>query len=243
MLACFGAGYALAVKWWFPSTAATDGHLLIAPDVAGVPVREAVAKLEALGLVPRVDARIHHPASPVGAVLTQNPLPEQFVAAGGTVSLTVSEGPESRPIPRLRGLSAEQASAVLARLGFEATTVPLASADGSRGGVRSSRPPPGQVVSVPSSVELEVAEGPQVAVVPALRGLHIDDVASVLESAGLQLGTVRFDSGAGGAPGRVVAQSPPAGYSMRARGFVNVQVAGRPGETSRSSDPTPPSGF
>lgn len=199
------------------------------PDTRGSGADEARSRLRGVGLEARVEARIHHPDAEPGTVVAQAPLPGQLAASGDTVSLTLSRGEELRVVPDLSGFSARQATLVLEKLGFTVTTEVVASAAG-RGGVQGTRPAAGERVPVPSALELLVGEGPQIALVPSLRGLHVDDVEARLEEAGLQLGTVRFDPDARAAPGRVIAQSPPAGYSLRGGGSVSVEVAGRPGE-------------
>ena len=87
--------------------------------------------------------------------------------------------------------------------------------------------------SPPAEVELVVSEGRDVVAVPDLEGRLLDDVEVLLSRLGLVLGTVTFEPGAVGAPGRVIGQSPPPGFGLREGGEVSVRVAGRPSAGAR----------
>ncbi len=229
-LLCFGIGYVAAVRLLFPATErGQDLQLVTVPALIGMPLERASAELQRQGLEPDVRARIRHPRAAVGEVVGQSPLAGQRARPGDPVHLTLSAGPDSRRVPELRGVAPRQAVQVLEGLGFQVRTRAVTD-DGAFSGVQSSRPEAGEEVSLPAEVELLVAEGPQVVVVPNLEGRHVDDVEEVLEEAGLRLGTVRFDPNSSAAPGRVVAQSPPAGYSLRGGSSVSIEVAGRPGQ-------------
>jgi beta-lactam-binding protein with PASTA domain len=54
----------------------------------------------------------------------------------------------------------------------------------------------------------------------------VDDAQGALSGAGLELGAITYDPQALEAPGRIVGQYPPAGYSLREGGAVEVRVAG-----------------
>lgn len=235
-LLCFGIGYVAAARLLFPAPeGGQELELVTVPEVVGMPVDRATADLQREGLEPDVRARIRHPRAPAGSVVGQSPLPGQRARPGAPVHLTLSAGPDTRRVPDLRGVAPRQAALVLEGLGFEVRTRAVTDG-GAFGGVQSTRPEAGQDVSLPAEVELLVAEGPQVVVVPNLEGRHVDDVEQVLEEAGLRLGSVRFDPTSSAAPGRVVAQSPPAGYSLRGGGSVSVEVAGRPGQVGPAAD-------
>jgi len=226
----FTVGYLISTGWLFPrGERPAELQVVRIPDLGGRPLEEARADLEGLDLALSVQGRIGHPELDSGRIVAQGPLPGQLAARRGTVYVTVSRGADWRTIPDLQGVAAAQAEAVLTEMGFTVTTRNVAS-NGLHGGVEGSDPPAGERVLVPATVDLLVSQGPQIAVVPDLSGRHVDDVEVLLEAAGLQLGSIQFDPEAQQAPGRVVAQNPPPGYSLRGGGFVSIEVAGQASE-------------
>lgn len=226
----FGAGYLVSAGWLFPaSPETTSGELVEVPDLVGLADGDARRALEEAGLSYRQRSGMPHREAPEGAVLAQSPLPGQHARPGAPVSVTVSLGPEQRGVPDLRGLSDRQGRIVLERLGF-GTRVDSAASAVEGGRVVGTRPEAGTRLTLPAEVTVVVSEGPRVSDVPDLTGLHVDDVGERLESAGLRLGEVEYDPEAYAAPGRVVGQSPPAGYALRTEGRVSIRVAGSPPE-------------
>ncbi len=226
VFACFAVGYFAAAAWLFPAperSAPLD--LVEVPDVVGQPVEMAARRAAERGLELAVIAGIHHPQAAPGVVVAQSPLAGQRAAAGDTLGVSTSLGVGTARVPPLRGLSANEATGVLERLGF---TVRTRTVPASSPGARGTEPEAGTRVRLPAEVELRVGEGARVVAVPDLRGMHIEDVETLLEEAGLQLGSVRYDPDAAQAPGRIMGQSPPPGYSLRGGGFVSVEVAGHP---------------
>lgn len=225
--ATFLLGYFVAATWLFPASGdPTDTRLVPVPDVIGAETEEAVERLAEEGLESEIGSRLPHPRAPVGQVLAQHPLGGQVARPDDTVTLAVSAGPATRQVPELEGLAAVQAVELLRGMGFD---VELRREEaGGRGGVLGSRPEPGARLTLPATVEVRVAEGAAIVEVPELRGRHVDDVETILEEAGLQLGALRYRPDASEAPGRVSSQSPPAGFSVRGGSFVSVVVAGNP---------------
>lgn len=231
VLAAAGGGYLLAAELLFPAASPAETESLTpVPDLVGAPLEEGRARLREAGLSARVTARVP-PGSEAseGQVLAQRPIGGQLAFPGDTVALTVaaSEGPLR--IPALRALREQQARDVLTRMGFRVTTA-REEASVPRGEVVRTVPPAGEAAAPASDVRVVLSEGPPVSGAPELVGRHIDDVRAILSDAGLSLGAVSYDTAAFSAPGRVVGQSPPAGFSLREGERVSVRVAGRPPE-------------
>lgn len=224
----FAAGYLVASAWLFPASradASTD--LVEVPELVGLTSDEARSSLDEAGLAFRLGSEVPHPDAPRGAVLAQSPLPGQYSRPGAPVTVTLSLGPERRVVPDLRGLSGRQGRIVLEGLGFEVATDSTGSRV-ERGRVVGTRPPAGEELDLPARVTVVLSHGPEVVEVPDLSGVHVEDVRQRLDEVGLQLGEVRYDPEAYAAPGRVVGQSPSAGYALRIGGRVSVRVAGEP---------------
>lgn len=226
IVGCLIVGYGVAALWMSPSSAnANDGSVLRVPDIVGLVDVEARGRIEDLGLEFTVRGGLAHRTVPEGAVLTQSPLPGQFARPGAPVQVTLSRGPEVHTLPDVAGLSERQANIVLERLGYEVAIErredPMAA-----GRAVETRPAAGADLAVPSQVVLVISEGAPIVVVPDMLGMHIDDALQILAGAQLELGSISFDEEAPEAPGRIVGQYPPVGYSLRAGDAVELRVAG-----------------
>ncbi len=229
VVAALVGGYLVAATVVFSSPGTDPATLIRVPDLTGEPDEEARAEAMKLELGYQVTGEIFHPVEPAGRVIAQLPLPGQFVPSGTEVQTTLSLGPETVTVPDVVGLSESQAVFVIGRLGL-ATRSRTTASHQRKGQVVRTEPEAGEKLSVPSEVELVVSEGREVVAVPDLEGRHLDDVEVLLARLGLTIGTVTFDPGAVGAPGRVIGQAPPAGFGLREGGEVSVRVAGSPSD-------------
>lgn len=219
-------GYAVAALWLFPGSAsAEDATVVRVPDVVGLAQDEARERIIEAGLDMTVVGGLRHREAPEGSVLSQSPLRGQYARPGAPVEVVLSRGPEVHTLPDVTGLSERQAGIVLERLGYEIEIErredPIAA-----GRAIETRPPAGTELAVPSDLVLVVSEGAPVVVVPDMLGMHIDDAVAILGEAGLDLGSISFDPNSRQAPGRIVGQYPPVGYSLRAGDPVELRVAG-----------------
>lgn len=235
VLVAVGVGYLMAAELLFPaSSPAETENLTPVPDLGGSPLEEARSRLREAGLALRVSSRVP-PGTDRDAeedqVLAQRPIGGQLAAPGDTVEVTVAAPEGPLRMPALRGIREAEARRVLEGMGFEVVTAREAGSV-APGEVVRTVPPAAEAAATGSEVRLVLSEGPPVAGAPELVGRHIDDVRSILADSGLALGAVSYDTAAFAAPGRIVGQSPPAGFSLREGQRVGVRVAGHPPEPS-----------
>lgn len=229
--ALFGVGYAYAAIRLFPAAEdPTDVDFTEIPDLTGVPLAQAGARLSALGLVFTEQGSLHHGEIPAGGVVAQRPLPGQLARAGDTIVLTTSAGIETRVVPDLAGLPSGEAATLLTRLGFE---IDIEETDESAvAGAIRTEPAAGTSLPLPARIRLFVSQGKAIVAVPDLQGRHVDDLELILEEVDLRLGAVRYQVEAPEVPGRVIFQSPAPGSALRGDGFVSVIVAGTPPDSA-----------
>ncbi len=236
-LAAVVVGYTMAARWLFPAPTAPGGETLVElPDLVGLDDASARERVADLGLRYEATAEVHHPRAEPGIVLSQSPLPGQLARPGAPVRVTLSRGPERQRVPDVNGLSERQARIILEQLGFT-TVVRTEDAQIRSGLVLETSPAGGTELSIPAEVEIVVSGGFDVVAVPDLLGRHAEDVEELLAELGLVLGVVTFDEDAIDAPGRVIGQTPPAGYNLRVGGRVAIQVAGQPFRIERRQVP------
>jgi len=164
-----------------------------------------------------------------GQVISSDPASGQSINKGGTVTLTVSSGPTTVPVPSLAGLSQNAAIQLLgsSQLQIGAITS-VASSQYPAGQVIQSNPGAGAQVAPGTSVNIAVSTGPpapttttttsttaaQVSV-PNVSGQTSSQAAAAITGAGLvPSGAQASASTCSGKPSGVFSQSPSSGTSV-----------------------------
>jgi eukaryotic-like serine/threonine-protein kinase len=199
-----------AGAWWFGV-----GRYTTTPGVVGLSAASAEARLDAAGLGIEIAGKAYSETVPVGRVVSTDPAGGDDVTRHGTVSVTLSQGPERHRVPRLQNLTLDRAQAALqdARLGFgEASYV--FSEKVSRGVVVGSDPKPGTSLKRDAAVDLVVSKGPHPVKVPDLTGKDAGEATKALRTLKLQVDTSQVNSDTV-AKGDVVSQSPSTGRLFR----------------------------
>jgi len=150
-------GYVITTVWMAPDAVSSSDHSV--PRVLELPVDKARSELTRLGFRIRMEAQRTSPDVPRGAVLWQDPPPETILPPGGTVQLTVSDGPAPVIVPDVVGLSLPYAERILGAAGIKVGDVDTVRAAPEPGVVMAVRPPPGNGQPRGSSVDLLVSGG------------------------------------------------------------------------------------
>jgi eukaryotic-like serine/threonine-protein kinase len=227
-----GSGYLYATQVVFPSERGNGPELVEVPDLRGLTAAEARFTLENRGFEPGQVDSILHPRVPTGEVVGQSPLPGQGALAGATVELTVSLGPEQRPVPDVSRLRVDRALTVLRTSGFE-VEVDSIEADEPEGQVVSTLPAAGTRLTLPANVRMTVSLGPPLVALPDLVGLQEEEARAILAELGLEVGEVENRARFGFGQGDVLETFPVAGEMVPRGGAVRLVVRRRsllPGE-------------
>lgn len=221
-----GSGYLYATQVVFPGTERDGAEWVTVPDLRGTSLAEAGPLLEGQGFqLGRVDS-IQHPEAQPGVLVGQTPLPGQLLEPGGAVELTLSLGPERRPVPDVTRLRADRAMTVLRTTGFE-VTVDSVEADEPEGRVVSTDPPSGFEVTLPAEIRIDISLGPPLVTLPDLVGMMEERARMVLDSLGLAVGEVESRFRFGFSQGEVVEQFPSAGEEVPRGSAIRLVVGGR----------------
>jgi serine/threonine-protein kinase len=206
--------------WWFGI-----GRWMPAPDLVGLAEAEAVAQAEAHGLTvaladPEFDDEI-----PAGHVLSQDPA--RRVVKDGTITLTLSQGPEVYPVPDVVGASFEVARRQLEALGLAVTEGPGDYSDTVPAGrVLAVEPAVGEQVTPGTEVVVQVSQGRAPIDVPSVIGQQLDAARAQLEALGLVVATEQVDDTA--PANQVVGQDPSGGSGAESGDPVTLQVSNGP---------------
>ena len=222
----FALAYLVVALLIFPaSSVASD---LSVPNVTGLAYDDATSRLKDAGFKASRGERRFDAAAPAGAVLAQTPVPGTTEPKGTTVVLDVSRGQRTVAVPRVVGLTLEQATAIIGKAGLELGDVQQVENVAPRGQVLLSSPVGGATVPTPSLVDLTVSDGPGMLTVPDLMGQDYGQARSLLGQLGFEVGTITYDDNDAFAPNTIIGQSPAASTSAPAGTTIQLTVAGRP---------------
>ncbi len=227
-------------RWWlFAGGVAVAAGLLIllllvlkteqvtVPRVVGSDEALAQTVLARAGL--KTDTTVKKSMTPKGQVIAQDPGGGSQADKGSTVTLTVSDGPASIPVPSVSGLAAAQAQRRLENLGFTVRVRKQSSDTVPVGDCVATLPPEGTPVAQGSIVTLLVSSGKATVAVPAVVGQNVDDARATLRGAGFGVSVTSEESTA--AVGTVLRQDPAAGTKADTGATIALVVAKAPSTT------------
>jgi len=137
---------------------------LTVPDLAGLTEAQAIAAVEAAGLVVDPLRDTFSDVVPAGQVAAQQPPPGTAIAAGGSVEVGISRGPVPVQVPDTIALDLADALGALSAAGLNDGTVTFVNASQPTDTVLSQDPPPRALVAPGSPVDLTISGGPRAVV-------------------------------------------------------------------------------
>ena len=175
--------------------------------------------------------------APEGQIITQNPEQGAALAAGATVDIEVSRGPDVAKVkvPQVRGLNVDAAKRRLRGLGFTNVDTTATSVSFDRPlTVTNQVPTPGEAVPLSTQIMLQYSLSTRTVVrVPALTGLPLDRAQTLLRSTGLALGPVSYINDPA-QPGGIVSYQPEDTTLSGAPVGLTINSSGTPSESAYS---------
>jgi serine/threonine-protein kinase len=164
-----------------------------------------------------------------GQIISSDPKAGERIRGNDSVSITVSDGPETVRVPALAGQKLDKARALLKEGGLEPGMVTREfSEDVPRGSVVSARPADGTKVRSGTAVALVVSKGSPIDI-PDVTGSDEADARSELTEAGLKvrIATERVNSSEYD-KGQVVRQTPKSGSTAAEGDTVTLTLSKGP---------------
>ncbi|MDX3529868.1 Stk1 family PASTA domain-containing Ser/Thr kinase [Streptomyces sp. ID05-39B] len=200
VLLVFGVG---AGVWYINS-----GQFTKVPAVLMQTEAQARERLDAAGLDVGEVKHAYSDTVKRGTVISTDPEPGARIRGNDSVTLTVSDGPETVKVPDVKGSRLDKAKQLLKTDGLEPGLVTEAfSEDVLKGFVISSSPDAGTERRAGSAVSLVVSKGVPIDV-PDVTGQDLDDARAELEKAGLVVEISTSEINSEFDKGQVAAQSP-----------------------------------
>jgi beta-lactam-binding protein with PASTA domain len=219
---------AAAVAGWYVYTQIQDqlqeSKPVAVPYVVGIGEKSAVTKIEDAGLRAEVESEPSRDQPP-GKVFRQEPEAGVRLAKDERVTIFVSTGVPEVAVPRLAGLTYEQAQQELERVNLVAQRKNVFST-AEPGTVVSQDPKPAAQAEEGTTVLVRVSKGEQTFGVPDVLAQSQESATAELEEAGFAVDAVVVPSEE--SAGLVVAQSPDPGAQASKGSTVVISVSEGP---------------
>lgn len=160
--------------------------LVILPYMVGEDEDAARRALLDAGLKCGRVRRVFDDRMDVGEVCDQEPSEEFWVPRGSKISLFVSKGPESAPVPPVLGMWDTDAKNFVYDIGFR-TSISREYDRYQEGTVIDQDPSPGTDTKLGETVDLIVSKGAAPVEVPDVRGMDVGIANAILRRAGLSV--------------------------------------------------------
>ena len=196
--------------WWFGA-----GRYVTTPGVVNLSPRAAEAKIEAAGLTFTVGGRDYSETVPPGRVMSTDPAGGDNVTRNGTVTATLSRGPERHDVPTLRGMSLDAAQSAIQSAHLSYGDASYAFNDKvDKGIVLRSDPAAGTSLRPDTAVDVVVSKGPHPVKVPDFTGEDAGDATKAFKKLHLKVKASHENSDTVDR-GDVISQAPDSGKLLR----------------------------
>jgi serine/threonine protein kinase/beta-lactam-binding protein with PASTA domain len=206
--------------WWLVS-----GRYDPVPALTGLSRTAAVDAAQRSGFEVRFDRGRYDDAAK-GTVVAQNPLPAEKLVDGGTITLTLSLGPEQYTVPNVVGKIYDAAASDLQQIKAVIKKAQAYDDAMPKGNVLRTDPPAGKVVPPGATITVVVSRGKAPLTVPYVIGQDIGAAKAALEQMGLQVAVVTQASDK--PANQVVDQNPPADSGTQPGATVTLTISQGP---------------
>ena len=194
-----------------------SGQFTKVPPLLAKTEAQATARLKEAGLDVRTVEHAYSDTVKRGTVISTDPAAGQRIRSNDSVTLTISDGPETVNVPDVQGRTLARARALLKADGLAPGMVTREFSDSvPKGSVISTDPGTGTKRHTGSAIALVVSKGSPVDV-PDVTGEDLDDARQELQEAGLKVTVSATEVNSEYDQGQVARQTP-AGDARAAEG-------------------------
>ena len=212
--------------WWFIAQQNREPEQVGVPSVVGMAENDAKRTLTEAGLTPKFTEKASTEVDE-GLVISTDPEAKAQVVKGSTVNVVVSSGPDSASVPKLEGLTKDEAQKALEDAGFTMTVAGTEdSTEFDKDVVIRSEPGDGASAPQGSAVKVWISSGQLT--VPSVVGFTQADAEQALKDAGFEVTVASREAKDGETVGTVLEQTPADGTAMKGS-TVRLVVAAEAG--------------
>jgi serine/threonine-protein kinase len=221
LLLVAGAGVG---SWWF-----LDGRYTSTPGVLGMTRAGAERALDDAGLDVAWGDKAYSETVAAGRVVSTDPEPGSKVLDGGTVTVVLSLGKERYDVPKLAGMTVDEAQDALAdtHLAYGTTTA-VWSDTVPDGIVIRTTPKAGETLRPDTAVDLVVSKGPQPVRLKDWVGKDSDDAMAWFDDKGLEGSISGREFSDTVDEGDIISMDPPGGTTVHRGDGISIVVSRGP---------------
>ena len=196
------------------------------PDVVGMEQTEAQKTIEDAKLKYEKKSEEYNKDVPAGYIISQDPgyMPNYNVKEGSTISVVVSLGQNLVKVPKVTGLTQEDAKKQLEDLGLIVNVEETYSSKVEAGYVIEQSVKENEEIDAGESITIKVSKGTEKVTVPDLTGKTESEAKTAIKDAGLKLKTVVTTEDKTKEDGVVVKQSLEAGTDVEKNATITITV-------------------
>lgn len=213
---------------------------VIVPDIVGMTLDEATAKLEKANLEVTIKEE-QNDSVEKDKIISQSPEKGEKVKEGSDIEIVVSLGKGGFPMQNLVGYRKIEAENFLRGKNITFTIVTETSATIPEGEVIRQTPVASTIIDEATTVTLYVSEGKSTVAVPKLSGMSLEEAKLAIEDADLVVGKI-VEASSDKPKGTVFGQSPGSSIEVLKGTEIDIRVSsGAASEPDEPSEPTSPS--
>ncbi len=204
----------------------------VMPEFAGLDVNDVKEAVNSVGLGCKttfIESTQYAKNQVISAALEdgQNVLPNDKILLNTTIVLTVSAGADGIDVPAVEGMTEAEGTATLTAAGFKVVKSDAYSAEYAKGTIISQSPEGNSIAPIESEITIVISKGNDNVEVrmPEVVGNSKDAAVSVLEAAGLVVGSVEDSYSADYPEGQICYQSYEAGTTVSAGTTVDLKIS------------------
>ena len=196
------------------------------PDVVGMEQTEAQKTIEDAKLKYEKKSEEYNKDVPAGYIISQDPgyMPNYNVKEGSTISVVVSLGQNLVKVPKVTGLTQDDATKQLEDLGLVVNVEETYSSKVEAGYVIEQSVKENEEIDAGESITIKVSKGTEKVTVPDLTGKTESEAKTAIKDAGLKLKTVVTTEDTTKEDGVVVKQSLEAGTDVEKNATITITV-------------------
>ncbi len=204
------------------------------PDVSGMEVEDAVAKLMSAGFVTGDINEISDEDVEEGNVIRTNPKAGKMIKEGNEIDLYISTGKETVELSDYRDRNYDDVYSLLEGKGFKDIVKNEEHDDSEAGTILEQNPPGGEsVIPEETTLEFKVSKGPELVTLRDLKGYNQDNLDVYEETTGLVIERTEEAYHDTIQAGSVISQKTEPGTDLPPGSKVSVVI-------SKGPEPAPP---